>query len=199
MKIHGETHKFESRAKFILGKRPDPDYKVDPENPDDVDPGIAIEITLRPVGFNFRTELVRRVPDPHPVVRSIRGPDGSPQRYDAGPEKGKLIVEPDYNDPTYQVKRREGEALQVAAVFHEGTRLSGDIEWSTPTPSDDASPDDWQAFYRAVLAELESSGISMGRVVAATKKISKLSGVSGDDMEALATGFTNPEPVQVEA
>jgi hypothetical protein len=122
----------------------------------------------------------------------------SPQPERLGVEKdakGNPILDSE-NKPIIRYKDDDLEHLKAASrmgklhaiyLMVEGI-VPGQIEFQVQK-----DPDKREAFYEAILVELREFGFSMGDLLKIVKAISKLSGISAEDIKAAEAGFSQAE------
>ena len=151
-------------------------------------PEIKVKIEALPLGFDALVES--RVPSPRAPLKIITKQNGSPERYDTGPEKGKPIVAPDEQDPSYLAGLRKSQYRQGIAIFYEATRNDGTIEFDTEEPADGSSNGAWGEFYDNLFTEVRTSGIPAGCILNACIEVASLSGISQDKLKDAASDFS---------
>jgi hypothetical protein len=145
-------------------------------------PDMTIQIQALPPDYDDQVEA--ELPSPQPERLGVEK--------DA---KGNPILDSE-NKPIIRYKDDDLEHLKAASrmgklhaiyLMVEGI-VPGQIEFQVQK-----DPDKREAFYEAILVELREFGFSMGDLLKIVKAISKLSGISAEDIKAAEAGFSQAE------
>ena len=99
----------------------------------------------------------------------------------------KPIIRYKDDDPDYLKAASQNGKLHAIYLLVEGI-VPGQLEFEAQK-----DPDNRRAYYEAVLVELKDFGFSMGDLLKVVRAVSKLSGITEEDIKVAEKGFSQAE------
>ena len=151
---------------------------------DDSDPENPRTLTARIRGLPIDTGemLMERLTAPQPPRRPLRDKRGPIK------ENGRVVIQEDLNDPTYQAQKRVHDRRSAVAMLMEALD-DPTWEFDAVRPADDAPEEEWKTYYDAVWTELKETGLPLAAFTSLMKQISEDLNVTDKDIEDATQSF----------
>ena len=125
----------------------------------------------------------------------IELPSPQPERLGVEKENGKTVLD-DNQKPIIRYKDDDPEYLKASSRMGKLHAIYLMVQGIVPGQlafEAKRDPEKTQAFYEAVLIELREFGFSMGDLLGLVRAISKLSGITSEDIKAAEADFSEAE------
>lgn len=145
-------------------------------------PDMVIQIQAVPPDYDDQVES--ELPSPQPERLGVEKDANGKTILD---DDKKPIIRYKEDDPEYMRKASRSGKLHAIYLMIEGI-VPGQLEFQA-----ERDPNDLPAYYEAVLIELRDFGFSMGDLLKLVRTISKLSGITKEDVKAMEADFSEAE------
>ena len=145
-------------------------------------PDMTIQIQALPPDYDDAVEA--ELPSPQPGRLGVEKDENGKVILD---ENQKPIIRYEDDDPAHIKAANENGKLHAIYLLVKGL-VPGQIEFET-----ERDPDKPREFYKAIMGELRDFGFSMGDLLKFVRAISKLSGITEEDIKAAEADFSSAE------
>jgi len=136
----------------------------------EIRPDVSIRIAQVPIGFDQETE--KELPTPPIPKTLVMGKNNTPVR-----ENGKVVYEPDREDPSYLMQLNEIDGLQTIRMIYHSIKDAPGIQFDTPTTEDK------KLFYRNIREEMRLFGFSLADLATLAVAVGRVNAFSEEALE----------------